>query len=415
MSKETLSTEPKKAPSTVPRVNFRRPDLSYIERKESGASKFVGLSAALHIGLIIGLLSMSASFLETPKLEIVTVDLSEKIGPKAIPDGVEDALPSQGTQMASAPAPSLEATPEPLDEPTAPVVATPPPARPKAVVKAAPAPVAKRSAPAVVAKSAPTAPREEVPAQIDDIESPVLVAPPVVPEEQSIDPEEIETAVGKVDEDHGKAVAAAQTQLDDDAKQLDEEQEKQLEAANAQAEQEKAAMAAKAEALRKKNAQAAAAAAALAAQQSAAAQAAKEAREAEGRARAKAANEGDGSGDSGVLAAAPAQGTPGGVRTLEQLRQMPGNPKPTYSEQERLANQSGDAVFLAYIDRSGVPTQLRQTRSTGHANLDQKTIDALKQWKFYPGQEGWVEIPIHWDIKGGPQERSALGQRKVSK
>ena len=89
---------------------------------------------------------------------------------------------------------------------------------------------------------------------------------------------------------------------------------------------------------------------------------------------------------------------------------MPGNPIPQYSKEERLYGQQGYVVFEAYISKSGVPAQFKQTRSTGYRNLDAKTLQALKKWKFYPGQEGWVEIPFSWDLQGGPQETPALNR-----
>ncbi|MNT35500.1 hypothetical protein D3C72_1715310 [compost metagenome] len=61
-------------------------------------------------------------------------------------------------------------------------------------------------------------------------------------------------------------------------------------------------------------------------------------------------------------------------------------------------------MFYAYISKEGQPTQFRMVKSTGFRNLDGKTLVALKKWRFYPGQEGWVELPFRWDLKGGAQE-----------
>ena len=97
-------------------------------------------------------------------------------------------------------------------------------------------------------------------------------------------------------------------------------------------------------------------------------------------------------------------GDPQGVRALEQLRQIPGNPKPQYSMDERLRREQGQVAFHAYISKSGIPTDFRLKHSTGFRNLDGKTLAALRKWKFYPGQEGWVEIPFKWDLKGGVEE-----------
>lgn len=101
----------------------------------------------------------------------------------------------------------------------------------------------------------------------------------------------------------------------------------------------------------------------------------------------------------------------GQVRVLEDLRQMPGNPKPQYDSEERLNGQQGSVKFLAYITKDGRTSDFRLLQSTGYRNLDGKTLAALKKWRFYPGQEGWVEIPIQWNLKGGVSEKPTLLRR----
>ena len=46
--------------------------------------------------------------------------------------------------------------------------------------------------------------------------------------------------------------------------------------------------------------------------------------------------------------------------------------------------------------------------------LNGKTLKALKGWKFYPGQEGWVEIPYRWTLKGGAQPIGPILRTKRS-
>lgn len=103
----------------------------------------------------------------------------------------------------------------------------------------------------------------------------------------------------------------------------------------------------------------------------------------------------------------------GELRSLAQLRQMPGNPKPSYDPLERKMGHSGAVVFKAFVTQEGRLTQFQMMQSTGHKNLDFKTLKALKQWKFYPGQQGWVELPFRWDLKGGPQEMPTQLRRRV--
>ncbi|MFZ4404930.1 MAG: energy transducer TonB, partial [Pseudobdellovibrionaceae bacterium] len=100
--------------------------------------------------------------------------------------------------------------------------------------------------------------------------------------------------------------------------------------------------------------------------------------------------------------------SPQSARALNQIRQKPGNPLPQYSREERLQRQSGKAIFVAFINADGGISQFKLVQSTGYRSLDSKTLQALKKWKFYPGQEGWVELPFIWDLKGGVQEMPTL-------
>lgn len=109
---------------------------------------------------------------------------------------------------------------------------------------------------------------------------------------------------------------------------------------------------------------------------------------------------------------APTENT-GELRSLAQLKQKPGNPRPSYDAQERLEGHNGAVIFKAFVTQDGGLKDFRMIQSSGYKNLDFKTLRALKQWKFYPGQEGWVELPFQWDLKGGPQEMPTLLRRRV--
>jgi TonB family protein len=100
-----------------------------------------------------------------------------------------------------------------------------------------------------------------------------------------------------------------------------------------------------------------------------------------------------------------AEGTGSGdVRTLSELKQIPGNQRPQYDSEDRFKGRQGEVAFLAYVSPEGRLTEFKILQSSGHRELDAKTLKAIRDWKFYPGQEGWVEIPFKWDLKGGPQE-----------
>ncbi len=110
-------------------------------------------------------------------------------------------------------------------------------------------------------------------------------------------------------------------------------------------------------------------------------------------------------------AKAAAYGSPDGVRPLSELRQITGNKKPSYDEEDRYHKREGDVVFHAYVNSEGVPVNFKLIQSSGHRSLDAKTLAALKKWKFMKGQEGWVELPFNWTLVGGPQEKPSLLRR----
>jgi TonB family protein len=96
----------------------------------------------------------------------------------------------------------------------------------------------------------------------------------------------------------------------------------------------------------------------------------------------------------------------GPIRTLSQILQMPNNPRPQYSKDERLQGQQGLVIFHAFISQDGIPQNFNLVKSTGFRNLDKKSLQALKEWRFKPGQEGWVELTFSWNLKGEPQPLS---------
>lgn len=107
-------------------------------------------------------------------------------------------------------------------------------------------------------------------------------------------------------------------------------------------------------------------------------------------------------------------GIPTGVRSLSELRQQPGNPAPRYDLEDRLQKREGTIVLFAYITKEGTPTKFKLNKTTGHRSLDAKTLQTLKKWKFLPGQEGWVELPFQWSLKGGAKEYpSGLRTKKI--
>ncbi len=396
---------------------------SPILKQKKPLTRFIFTSGFVHILAATAILLMHQAPTQEPEKDLIEVDLTNvSTGAPAAP-----VLAEKPEQIAKAPVVAKTPTaPKIISKPTAPVVA--------------PIKAAKVVEPAVntqpeIPTQAETAPEqaELPPKTLDDIPTPTLdnspVAVPVSQEtaQKDLNMNELDQALDQAQATHKQQLAATTTQLDADTQDATQDLAAASAAAQARIDQEKAEaqaqIAARTEALKQAAEQKEQEehAAALAAQQAAekaeeqkAAQIAAERAAVEKAAAAQAAavaaakvQQGDGQKDAGP-------GTKSSeVRALEQLRQMPGNPKPQYSNQERLQGQKGVAIFQAFVTEEGRLTNFKMIRSTGYRNLDAKTLKALKQWKFYPGQEGWVELPIDWDLKGDPQEMPAYLRRQV--
>lgn len=240
------------------------------------------------------------------------------------------------------------------------------------------------------------------------------IQPEVIPVQTEANKPETQSLVVSAQEERVEADLDEETAQAE--KELEEASQKQIEEIQKQKEEAQALAAARIAKMKEEQAalaEAEAAAAQNAAEEEAAQMAAEQANEAQASQAVELAENQKGSG-SGSQNVGP--GEPGAeVRSLEQLRQMPGNPKPSYDAEERFKGHQGIVVFQAYVTTEGRLQDFRMLQSSGYKNLDAKTLKALKQWKFYAGQAGWVELPFNWNLKGGPQEMPALLRRKIGK
>lgn len=332
-------------------------------------NRFVLGSSLLHI-LSASAVVMLGQFPQ-PKPEIIEIDFS------TAPIAVEASAPQ----------------PAPVIQEAAPAIIAPEPAAP--VVKSEPSKAIAITSPSKnssLPKTTPVAESVVIPTTLDDIETPTLDDSDIVAalqEQQTstVSKQDLEKNLEAAQKAHAEKTAALVQQIDQSTDRVATTLDNQLN------DTESAVAAQNAELI----AQAEARAEALRA-------------EAEAAAAANTATEGgQGTADSNA-----GPGNTGELRTLEQLRQMPGNPKPQYEPQERLQGQQGAVIFKAFVTEAGQLTNFKMLQSTGYRNLDFKTLKALKQWRFYPGQEGWVELPFKWDLKGGPKEMPTLLRRRVS-
>jgi len=411
-------------------VDFDTWLLAHREPEQSKTSRFMTISAALHAAAVLAIAVMAVPLVEQAKTETITIEIEDVKPPMKMARGIR-VPPTQGGTPAKAETPVIEKLEE-AGSPNDVVVAKP--KATKAEAKSAKA-VAKAKAPAKAAavpkagttkgarSVAPKTAFKAVPMTIDDIEAPELDEGELAkaPVASNLD-EDFNEDFAHIDRSQKAALESEKQSLDAMAAALASEQDETLSALDEENKQEAARLAAMQDSLRQKNAKTIASA--LAAEKAAAAAAAREAAAREAAAKKAGlggsgnglgTKEGAGAGNSGSQrAGTQLAGVPHGVRSLDQLRQMPGNPRPQYDREERRRGDQGKVAFVAYITKEGYPTQFKMLESTGFRNLDAKTLAALKKWRFYPGQEGWVELPFRWDLKGGLQEDGGL-LRRVSR
>ncbi len=366
------------------------PDLS-----EKKSSKFFALSVGFHIIAVIGMSLLAIPMIEKKMTEVVEIEIDTPMIKAPPPPPIRGSLsggeiaPARSTEVKSAPA-------KPAPVKAAPVKA----AKARTAVAAAPAP--KVAAQTTVDRTEAFVPNipDAVPvaATIEDINAPDLDDTAL--KNSSVgefDSHELVNDFENVDKVHQKTAADEAAKLNAIADQLASEQQNEIEGLKKAQDAENARIAALNKGRRS------------------------------GELAQLAGNEGKGSDAStrnkkGLAAGSDngsEQGQAGGimggvpqnVRKLEQLRQMPGNERPQYSDEERAQKLQGKAMFMAYITAAGIPTNFKLGKSTGYRNLDAKTLTALKKWRFYPGQEGWVELPFEWDMRGESQEKPTLLRR----
>jgi periplasmic protein TonB len=72
--------------------------------------------------------------------------------------------------------------------------------------------------------------------------------------------------------------------------------------------------------------------------------------------------------------------------------------EPEYTEEARKAKYQGTVVLYAVVDTDGVVRQVRVVRSLG-LGLDEKALQAVKQWKFKPGMKDGRPVPVAASIE----------------
>jgi len=97
---------------------------------------------------------------------------------------------------------------------------------------------------------------------------------------------------------------------------------------------------------------------------------------------------GVGPGEGGGIGGGPFR-VGGGVTAPLVLHKV----EPEYSEEARKAKYQGTVLLYVEIDSSGRATNIKVQRSLG-LGLDEKAIEAVKQWKFKPGYKDGKPVTV---------------------
>ncbi len=67
--------------------------------------------------------------------------------------------------------------------------------------------------------------------------------------------------------------------------------------------------------------------------------------------------------------------------------------EPEYTQEARAAKLAGTVQMLVTIGEDGSTSDFQVTQGLG-LGLDQKAIDAVKQWHFQPGTKQGLPVPV---------------------
>ena len=74
------------------------------------------------------------------------------------------------------------------------------------------------------------------------------------------------------------------------------------------------------------------------------------------------------------------------------------SPDPDYSEEARKAKYQGTVVLWLVVGPDGHPRDMKVTRSLG-MGLDQKALEAVRQWKFEPAMMGGKPVAVQISVE----------------
>jgi TonB family protein len=95
-----------------------------------------------------------------------------------------------------------------------------------------------------------------------------------------------------------------------------------------------------------------------------------------------------------------------GVLDARSLAPAAGNPPPAYPASDRLARREGVVVLLGYVLPSGRLGRVTVEQEASSA-MTQESYRTFKNYRYRPGQTGWVRQTFKFTLKGAPEEIKA--------
>ena len=79
-----------------------------------------------------------------------------------------------------------------------------------------------------------------------------------------------------------------------------------------------------------------------------------------------------------------------GFKDFRKLRQLPGNPKPSYPYKARKRKVEGLVYLTYFVNSNGFVEKLRLYKSSGFPILDRAAMESIKRYRYKKGDSGWV-------------------------
>ncbi len=100
------------------------------------------------------------------------------------------------------------------------------------------------------------------------------------------------------------------------------------------------------------------------------------------------------------------------IRDARSLIAMNGNAKPVYPLPDKLAGRQGTTVLVGSIRADGSVAQVAIEKSSGSRMMDESAAKAFKGWRYQAGQEGFVRLPVQFQLVGDAKEVPARLKRQ---